>query len=180
MTTQDKPGRGDRRAIMWLGHYSVFVLWGGIALFIANDAVGQPSARPWFWIVTVVSVVWIGSLFADGYHEDRLCERCIAASPLDPAAAVQRWRPALWWTHQKRLSLIVMLAALSVFVCNALFHHPPWWLSALSILAFLVLGISFAVTYQHRRLYPWCPYCHWDDGGDEEISPGVPAPTMAR
>ena len=43
----------------------------------------------------------------------------------------------------------------------------------------IALGFIISV-WQHRKLQPWCPYCRWDEGGDEEVSPDVPDPAMSK
>ena len=65
-------------------------------------------------------------------------------------------------------------------ILGTLFRHPPAWALALSALGSVALGLTYVVTWQHRRLYPWCPFCRWGDGGAEEVSPDVPAPAVSR
>lgn len=180
MTTEERPGRGESRLLMWAGHYSAYLFLPVVAASIITSPL---PAGFWAWATLPLWIAWVFSLIiGEGYHQERLCERCIASSPLDPQAAVERWRPALRWEHDRRLKLIVMLAVLAWIVGSNLVwkHMQPWWVYVLSALAMLVLGGSYIATYQHRRLYPWCPWCHWDDGGGEEISPDVPAPAMSR
>lgn len=180
MTTQDKPGRGDSRVMMWLGHYSDYLFLPVVVVSIATSPL---PAGPWTWASLPLWIAWIFSLVVGGsYHSVRLCERCIASSPLDPQAAVERWRPALHWEHDRQLKIAMMLTVLAWIIgSNLAWKYPqPWWVYVLSALAMLALAGGYVATYQHRRLYPWCPWCHWDGGGEEEISPDVPAPAMSR
>lgn len=32
---------------------------------------------------------------------------------------------------------------------------------------------------RHQKLYPWCPYCYWDNGSEQEPAPG-PGPEGDR
>jgi hypothetical protein len=57
-------------------------------------------------------------------------------------------------------------------------HHP--WQYAVDAVAVSLLGGKYLIDHQHRRLYPWCPYCRWDDGGGEEVSPDVPVVPASR
>jgi hypothetical protein len=46
----------------------------------------------------------------------------------------------------------------------------------------ILLGMNAALAYVmsiHRPLQPWCPQCHWDDGGDEEPAPEPVPPSGA-
>ena len=180
MVAQDKPGRGDNRALMWLGHHSVHLMVVAIGSSIAEVATGNTQN-----VVGVINdlawIVWTVSLFAGwNYHDSRLCERCVAATPLDTQAAVDRWRPALRWEHRLRWRLAVLIVSTALLVWTGSFHPEPWWGWLAVIPAILGYSSIFISAWQHRRLYPWCPFCRWDDGGDEEVSPDVPAPTVSR
>lgn len=162
---------------MWLGHYSTTLLLGAVAASVADDATGQ-SVGAVEWIAAVAWIAWIVAFMSDmGRHQERLCERCIAASPLDPQAEVTRWKPVLR-AHHARGATVAVLAAIVAwdFAGGFFFPHPAAWALALDALASVVLGASYVVTWQHRRLYPWCPFCHWDEGGAHEVSPDVPSP----
>jgi hypothetical protein len=175
---QDKPGRGDNRALMWLGHYSIYLMVAALAAQVGAIASGGlilPGV-----ISALLWLTWLASIAADGgYHQSRLCERCIAATPLDPQVAVNRWRPALRWAHRPGRKFLVLLGA--VIAMNWIVYlHLAWWVWILIALAVAGYASFFVSEYQHRKLYPWCPYCRWDDGGDEEVSPDVPAPTVSK
>jgi hypothetical protein len=169
------------RPAMWLGHYSTLLLLAAVAASVANDATGQRQ-QVVEWVSVAAWICWIAALMADwGVHQERLCERCIAASPLDPQAAVDRWRRVLRVHHARTATVITMGAVVAWdFIAGALLRHPPAWALAVSALAVAALGASSAVTWQPRRLYPWCPFCRWDEGGAQEVSPDVPAPAASR
>ena len=167
-------------ATMWLGHYSTVLLLGAVAVSVADDAAGQPGG-PLDWLTSAMWLAGIAALMADvGRHQEHLCERCIAASPLDPQAAVTRWRRVLRLHHERR-AVIALFGGIIVwdFVSDSLFRHPPAWVLAVDALTMIILGASYVVTWQHRRLYPWCPFCRWGDGGAHEASPDVPSPATA-
>jgi hypothetical protein len=167
------------RAAMWLGHYSTVLLLAAVATSVADDATGQ-SQGALEWVTSAVWLAWIAAFMTDvGRHQERLCERCIAASPLDPQAAVTRWRRVLRLHHARRAMLALLGGIIAWDVVNGLFRHPPAWALALDALTAVVLGASYVVTWQHRRLYPWCPFCRWDEGGEHEVSPDVPSPATA-
>jgi hypothetical protein len=173
-------GLVPERAAMWLGHYSTVLLLAAVATSVADDATGQ-SQGALEWAASAVWLAWIAAFTADiGRHQERLCERCIAASPLDPQAAVTRWRGVLRLHHARRAGLALLGGIIAWDVVNSLFRHPPAWALAIDALTAVVLGASYAVTWQHRRLYPWCPFCRWGEGGAHEVSPDVPSPSAAR
>lgn len=180
MAVQDRPGRGDRPAIMRLGHYSTHLLAGVIAVTIADDALGRP-AGVMSGLIGAAWCVWAVSMAADaGYHVHRLCERCIAASPLDPQAAVARWKAALRVHHSKPLMIGALLAVLGWFLLDGRIRHWSWWALGADAVAVTLIGLVNVADYKHRRLYPWCPWCHWGDGGSEEVSPDVPVVPVSR
>jgi hypothetical protein len=168
------------RAAMWLGHYSTALLLAALAVSVADDAAGRPQGAV-TWLVDAVWLAWIAAWMADiGRHQEHLCERCIAASPLDPQAAVTRWRRVLRLHHARAATVAMLGSVIAWDIASGMFRHPPAWAFALDALASVVLGASYAVTWQHRRLYPWCPFCHWDEGGEHEVSPDVPSPAASR
>lgn len=169
------------KLLMATGHYSIYILWVAVIVNFAdlivygntNTLAGYITAAPW--------VVWWGSYFADrGYHQERLCEKCIAGTPLDTQAAVTRWRWALKTHHMPWVVLIVLLTALALEFTGNSFKHTPTWAIFADAGVVLAIGVDNIMTWQHRRLYPWCPYCHWDDGGDHEVAPDVPATPATR
>jgi hypothetical protein len=178
MTVQEMPG-GDRYAdaLKCLGHYSSHIMAGVTAIAIPNDLTAG-RIIPLTWISAVAWMIWMASIYAEArYHSEHLCERCIAATPLDPGAAVKRWKPALWWKHSKISAaalIIVFIWSLSATVSVI----GGWLWYALGAPLLLILAGTIFAMHQHHRLYPWCPWCHWPDEGGEEVVPDVPAPTV--
>lgn len=168
------------RTAMWLGHYSTAFLLAAVTVSVADDATGQSNGGVQ-WRATVAWTAWILAWAAgDHRHREHLCERCIAASPLDPQAEIDRWRRVLRLHHARR-AMIALFGGIIAwdFASDALFRHPPIWVLALDAVTVVVLGASYVVTWKHRQLYPWCPFCRWGDGGEHEVSPDVPAPAAS-
>lgn len=178
MTVAEGP-RPDSRLLMWLGHYGIWVIIPLVALTLVNDAFRQ-AIGALDWIAGGAWVLFIAAAVIDhGYHEERLCERCVAATPLDPQAAVQRWMTALR-LHHSRWRLWGMAVLLGVILAVTLVFGKATWTYWLDALFALYVVLFTAADWEHRRLYPWCPFCHWDDGGAKEPSPDVPAPAVSR
>lgn len=96
------------KAVMWLGHYSTLLLLAAVAMSVADDATGQSQGTV-EWVAAAVWLAWVAALMADiGRHREHLCERCIAASPLDPQAAVTRWRRVLRLHHARGATVAVL------------------------------------------------------------------------
>jgi hypothetical protein len=180
MVVQENPGRSDSPLFMWLGHYGTYIMFACLAVMAAADLAGNPAFLT--WSVAFAIAVWAAAFFTDhAYHQERLCERCIAATPLDPAAAVARWDVALRWRHARRAGIVVLVLVIAWFTAGSfLVPYRSGWTRALDVLALLVLGASYAADYLHRRFYPWCPYCRWDEGGDEEAVPVLPEEPAVR
>ena len=173
MTIQDKPGRGDSRALMWVGHYAIYGVLLYAPVTIAATVTG--THIQWLNIATVaaLAVLMASVLIQWRYHDQRLCERCIADSPLDPQAAVEKWEPALREHHRALTSMAAVLLVVAGYV-STVTHAPKWLPVFFNVLLILVIVVWFVDWHVHRRLYPWCPWCHWDEGGDEEKTPDLP------
>lgn len=181
MSTKDWPGgRSENRALMLIGHYAVYFLLAYAVIAVTTNVMGEPDYMT--WPVTVFAVLWLGSFAVDfNYHESRLCERCIAATPLDPQAAVSRWKLLLRARHRRVFHVGVLGAILVCLVLRFTVASGAHWYGYVLDTIVLVPVIAMTVAdLVHRRLYPWCPWCHWDDGGDKEPSPDIPDVPVAQ
>jgi SNF family Na+-dependent transporter len=161
---------------MFAGHYASLALLATVALAVADDATGQ-RVTALVWTAGVAFIVCIASMFVGfGYHSARLCERCIAASPLDPQAAVDRWDLVLRFDHENGRKFLAYVILFAVDIAANWRDgsswlgpvHSNWWGYVADIVFVLFIGVVYGAEYRHRRLYPWCPYCHWGSGGDHE------------
>jgi hypothetical protein len=183
MTAATTPGgRSENPALMWAGHYAVWIgTFTCLPLLAAYALTGQPGG----WILresdTLVWFAWFGIVALDaGYHDARLCERCARETPLDPQGAVDRWRWALRANHFRKRTYLIILAVIlgAVLLVQVIFYSTATWEARVfTLVLILAMGVFDLVQLKHRRLNPWCPWCHWDDGGDEEAVPDVPAPS---
>ena len=164
---------------MFLGHYAGHIIAATIITVAVSDALKQPRGITGN-LLSLPSAVAIMAVWCDfRQHTWRLCERCARSTPLDGHAAARRWRLALRLTHSKaRFALVACLAALITWHSIA-GKHVPWWYWMLDVIVFAVMAASYAAARLHNQLQPWCPQCNWGDGGDEEVSPDVPAPTVS-
>jgi hypothetical protein len=174
------PGNGpDARFMTWLGHYMPEALLALIAMQFAWDVTGGrygTSAAN-----TAVTVLFVAVFYSDiRYHACRLCEKCAGKTPLDPAAAVRRWRRGLWLTHQAKIILGCVAGVFVTIQAEQMIRHPLWvTLSSDAFWMMITAGI-FISQWKHRLLQPWCPWCNWGDGGNEEVSPEIPDPAISR
>jgi hypothetical protein len=159
---------------MWAGHYSIRVMIPAVALIVFYNAAGRPGGDNgvFSWVVSGVWILWFATVILDfSYHEERLCERCIAATPLDPQKAVTRWDRFLRLYHHMRVVKILTFAIIVWFFAGPWVGGHHWWAYAINVVAFLLIGVTFTMTHTHRRLYPWCPYCKWGGRGEPEVVP---------
>jgi uncharacterized membrane protein len=177
-TAADEPRR-ENRAVMLVGHYSWVCGAAVVVMTIAADVFGGRYRWLNFVGLAMWAIWWLALLGADKrYHNARLCERCITATPLDPQASVDRWRRFLRMEHEtgRWLGVLVVVFGADVWVDS----RYSWLTTVADCLFLAVLALTYSAEYIHRRLYPWCPFCRWgDEGGDHEEAPDVPAPTVA-
>lgn len=181
MTAAVEEPRRDSRLLMFAGHYSHLAVGPALALSMANDAAGD-RITPLLWVTSAAWILAAIPLAADlGYHAERLCERCINATPLDAAAEAERRRPVLRLHHAARIRVAALAGLLAATLLVTGSHHPPpGWARAAHAVFLLAGGVLLGSDFRHRKLYPWCPWCRWDGGGDHEVSPDVPAPAVSR
>jgi hypothetical protein len=124
--------------------------------------------------IAFVLLLVFGILWASPKHAQELCEKCAATTPNDPEQAVEKdgwWLRVLHW-NSEHLGLTVMLLGVAIGV--------EWTtdgpLSAgLHIMVDVYFGIIVMAQLKHRVLSPWCPWCRWGGGGDDDVVP-EPAP----
>lgn len=159
---------------MWAGHYSIRIMIPAVFLLVAFTVAGRPGGDNGVlsWIVTAVWLAWYVTIMFDfHYHEARLCERCIAATPLDPQKAVNRWDRLLRVYHSKKVLIGMTISVVAWFFTAPWVAGHHWWGNAISLVALLVIAVILTTSHVHRRLYPWCPYCRWGGRGDAEVVP---------
>jgi hypothetical protein len=167
-------------ALMWIGHYSLWLFIPYLVLSIATDAAGRPDWLSWIALPALIAF-WGSVIIDNGYHSAKLCERCMGGTPLDPQAAVEKWRPALRADHRNGMILAILLANIAwTFGAGSLLvngglglpkHHDVWAYLLQDIPSLIIITSYWIIVRVHRDLYPWCPWCHWGDGGKHEAVP---------
>lgn len=104
-----------RVPVLLVGHYSAAALWAAVIAVLGLDAAaGSPALSTALKAVMVASLLaWtIADACDSRYHQQQLCERCAAASPLgDPQAAASRWRLVLRAYHSRAVAVTVRSVA---------------------------------------------------------------------
>jgi hypothetical protein len=158
--------------VKFVGHYAPWLLPLPIgALVVVTLTADSSSSVPWPVVVVplVVAGFLVLSLLA---HTRRLCERCVAALPLDAAKVADRYGRRFRIAHLFEsklfaLGYLVVVAGASFFYDDPIGKYPVAAIQA--SLAYLLFAY---VT--HQRLQPWCPHCK--HGGEEQITPVTPTP----
>ena len=152
------------------------LLLGGPLIAVAIAA-GFADARASSVVSLGAVVVFIVVQLFTLAHDDRLCLRCIAESPADPARAVESRRPWLRMFHSATTTsgVVVLVLVAAVGVAAGLLIRPGW-----GDLVLVLPLATMALTVVHRRIGPWCPYCGWgrDDDGEDTPEP-TPDPDVA-
>ena len=170
---------GARREFFpWYGHHAwkFFIAWcavGGLPLFLTP-----------VWVSVGVLPLLLLTWYAMHRHDRSLCERCLADWPLDPEKAVAKHQSSLAQFHvvadriftTRRQMWIITLVLLTIGIGSAFlpqFLSDAWGM----LINWLVIPWLFLISYRHRQLQPWCPWCKDDDGGSFSPDP-VPDPSV--
>ncbi len=167
------------RFVLWLAHHGEW-FWAAIAvlfgLAVLTRGVPDVSQVPFFSaVVAAIAVTRV-----EIRHARVLCPRCAAAVPLDGALRAQDRAATLRWTHYlcpgySRRRLLVDGALLAAAVVVMALRVPLLVVAIVVVLGFVVKSVDAYLVRVHDPLQPWCPHCHWDDGGDEDDT-DVPDP----
>jgi len=159
-----------------VGHYAPWLLAALVGALIVLTLVPAASAYvPWpVPLILIPLAVFLGlSLLV---HNRHLCERCIAALPLDAATVASRYAVRFRVAHLFESRLFAACYVGTLAVAAFLYGHPVGrfvWAAAEASLVYLLL-----VYVTHQRLQPWCPYCR--NGGEEQHAPTPPNPVSTR
>jgi hypothetical protein len=177
-----------------VGHYSTplqLVLYPLVYLLpVLNSAFlfRKDGPTPWWTAVFVAGLVAIVLnllvSLAALVHDRSLCLLDVQQAPLlDPQGAATRYRRRLRLRHSRRAMVLSLVPMLWVILQPSLGPFLPSWarLALIPVAGAIIawtIYLSVVCVSTHRRLEPWCPYCHWGDGGDEEVAPQPdPAPS---
>ena len=159
-----------------IGHYAPWLLAtlvGGLIVLTLVPAVA--GFVPWpVPLILIPLAVFLGLSII--VHNRHLCERCIAALPLDAGTVASRYGARFRVAHlfESRVFALGYVAALAG--AAFLYGHPVGryaWAAAEASLGYLLL-----VYVTHQRLQPWCPQC--GHGGEEQTTPSRPTPFSTR
>jgi hypothetical protein len=151
-----------------LAHYEPLIVLIAFAGLAVSTVTKSPIAQVGNVVILALLIV---TVFAEAHHEWRLCARCAVNTPLDGSAEAtrrRRWLRFYHWSHRRPWYLMLWIVALAVSIT---LHSPNY---PFYPLYFLWAAMSLG-GLKHRPVEPWCPQCHWKDGGDEEEVP-VPPP----
>ena len=154
------------------GHWSPHALVGAILASIGMVLRPLPATPAALLAPLLLVAVVLASWVAMRQHDRGLCERCMAAMPLNAAEAAARCRRRFLVTHlgSDRRALAAYLLVL--VASNVLLLPAPGiaqtvgdyaWASVQVTLIYLVVCYT-----THRRLQPWCPECEGGGPGDDE------------
>jgi hypothetical protein len=159
------------RFLQRLGHYANPVLLLAVAATVPLGFFDNAPARIAGGLCTATV---LAAIVLDFRHDAGLCERCIAAMPLNAPDRVRqsRTRAMLRIRHTPRRIGLVVLAV--ILVASFIPLHG-WHAGADGAFSSLIVVVFWASLYVHRKVEPWCPWCHpRDDGGSEAWEPDGP------
>jgi hypothetical protein len=158
-----------------VGHYAPWLLAVLMSALTVLTLVPDAVDIPWPVLVPLLGVaVALGLSIL--VHNRSLCERCIAALPLDATATAARYARRFKVAHlfEHRLFALGYLAGI---VGTSLLYGDPvgryaWAAAQLSLVYLLMVYVT------HQRLRPWCPHCR--NGGEERATPVTPSPVSSQ
>lgn len=154
----------------WGGQVAIGALLGSVV----TDWIPMP-----LWGHRIAGVIGIlaigaGAVMTASHRVGALCEDCIEAMPLDGPEAAQRRKGRLRLFHKiaEKPGGYIYLGTIAVLLTvGAFFKSRSAPGLIMSGLAALCVAGHIGLQLLHQRLQPWCPFCHWDDGGEKEPSP---------
>jgi hypothetical protein len=168
------PNPGERRRLRLiatrLAHWQPAVITLAIVVQIVQTVTGHTDDLIGVCINIPMITLVVFTFAADYWHIYFMCERCAANTPLDGPGEAHRYRHLLWLVHRAfpLFAGIYIVGATIYFALHV---------SVLFYAIFAFFAIEAVAQLRHRVLQPWCPRCHWDDGGAEEQVPTTPVPT---
>lgn len=169
---------GSRGHERWLKVYHL-TGWLYLIIFVLL-VVSRLTPKPvWLsWLVTVVALsLMVLTGKAIRVHVFTMCSVCAANMPLDGSQRAQDRRRVLKIFHvMAELILKCRYLIYGALLGSLLF--PP----VVSVIVFFVVGAAGTIVQilmmVHMPLQLWCPYCHNDDGDEEQVpTPPVPSAT---
>lgn len=137
------------------------------------------SSTPTTALLLVGAVLATIGLAASVRHvRGRLCERCVAAMPLNAPKRADRFRPVFRAFHyvlgSVRRVVLLFIAATVVALVAGIVPGFAWLVYVHWTVAFLVLVLASL----HTSYQLWCPYCRDGGGGARERTgpPSIPQP----
>lgn len=161
-----------------LAHYQAPTFIVALTVDTALALTHQTRTPAGYVIGFIVLLAVMATMLAELRHSRSLCERCAAKTPLDPQTTVQR--RARWLRLFHFVNSVPMLTALIVLYVAGILLLPSNFDTYLAQAPlYLFWAVGAAANLIHRPLEPWCPQCHWGDGGDEEEVPAPPPVPVA-
>lgn len=170
----------DPEAKWWwrLGHATPWlasIIWIGITV---------SSVLNWPWLglpITIGLFVAIGTQIRHDFQP--VCIRCMREQPEDGRQETQRRMFHLWAHHLPPIwpggRVLASLAAIAVWVIGSVMDGTVAG-TALLLVGGGLISYDWYLTYTHRKLKPWCPWCK-DPGDDPDpVLERDPDPSMTK
>jgi hypothetical protein len=178
------PADGARgRFLLWISHRAAW-MWTGAAIVDLLASVIHGNIPRLVAVVALLGVMFL--THANHYHGLALCPLCAAATPLDGPQTAQDRAATLRQAHRVYsvaygvVEVVLGVAAIVAMVVLSMTPGTPNLITAIPVdVLFGIAAIEAYVLSVHRPLQPWCPQCHWDDGGHEEHVPDPVPPSGA-
>jgi hypothetical protein len=159
-----------------VGHYAPWLLTVLVGALITATLVPAAVAwTPWQALLLAEAAVVLVAL-AMFAHNRRLCDRCLAAVPLDAPEVASKYGFRFRIAHLFERKLYAF-GYLGLVVGSGVFSTHPiakyGWAAVQASLVYLLL-----VYITHQRLQPWCPMCK--HGGEEISAPTRPTPVSSN
>lgn len=165
-------GPHARLAELW-GHHAPDVLSLCVVAAVVIGLRPPPAALAVTLPLALASIV-LTSWVMLRRHERHLCERCLAALPLDASERAERYGRRLQLAHAGAQPAAV-IAYLAVLIGTNFIPGPVGRVSWVLAQSTLIYVIRSHVT--HRQLQPWCRWCREDGPGDDRRDAPTPPPS---
>ena len=163
------------RFLQRLGHHANVAIIVAFAISVPYGFFALSTKSIAGTAISALTGLTLFGAFCLGFrHDAGICERCIASMPLNASERVQQTRTRAM-LRVRHTPLRVFGPVFIAMIAASFIPLHGWHWGAANAFIDIVAGTYWASFYVHRKVEPWCPWCHpRDDGPSQARVPDAP------